>query len=318
RRFILLYENCNTESGGFRCTQSSSPSIPFPRETSDYCETQCLLFSSDGLKINKCDMPIEFGGSSTAPEMMREMFRLIRIEAVQIGAFVNEVTMEDDTTIDLIGTGNTPLHMLPAVKMHNVVIKLVPKTVVMGSVRETGHLDVRGSCSGNVVEDESAFASVDNQLPCSIVGIVNEGQTVASNSRDVSLVDRQTGFVDSRDLPFTADVVCDAHVGGGPVRIVSHRQIGSVDSRDLSLIADVVRDVDVGSHSYGSSQNCCTDESVTPRFLGIWIGSWVGIWIGSRVSIWIGSRVGVSRHFTRIKVLSYTTQLHLEKIGVKL
>nr|GEV59304.1 hypothetical protein [Tanacetum cinerariifolium] len=39
-------------------------------------------------------------------------------------------------------------------------------------------------------------------------------------------------------------------------------------------------------------------DDVTPRFLDIWIGSWVGIWIGSRVSIWIGSRVGVSRHFT--------------------
>nr|GEW83401.1 hypothetical protein [Tanacetum cinerariifolium] len=32
-------------------------------------------------QINKCDVPIEFGGSSTAPERMREMFRLIRIEA---------------------------------------------------------------------------------------------------------------------------------------------------------------------------------------------------------------------------------------------
>nr|GFB44784.1 putative reverse transcriptase domain-containing protein [Tanacetum cinerariifolium] len=27
--------------------------------------------------------------------------------------------------------------------------------------------------------------------------------------------------------------------------------------------------------------------AVTPRFLGIWIGSWVSIWIGSQVDIWI-------------------------------
>nr|GEX69253.1 DNA helicase [Tanacetum cinerariifolium] len=32
-------------------------------------------------------------------------------------------------------------------------------------------------------------------------------------------------------------------------------------NRDLSLIAGVVRDVDVGSHSYGSSKNCRTDQS---------------------------------------------------------
>nr|GEW95048.1 hypothetical protein [Tanacetum cinerariifolium] len=30
-----------------------------------------------------------------------------------------------------------------------------------------------------------------------------------------------------------------------------------------------------------------TFPDVTPRFLDIWIGSWVGIWIGSRVDIWI-------------------------------
>nr|GEV42001.1 DNA helicase [Tanacetum cinerariifolium] len=88
----------------------------------------------------------------------------------------------------------------------------------MGSVREMGYLDVKGSCSGNVVECESAIASVDNLFPCSVVGIVNEGQRVSNSSRDVSLVDRQTGYVDSRNLPLTIDVVCDVHVGGGPVR----------------------------------------------------------------------------------------------------
>nr|GEZ36785.1 hypothetical protein [Tanacetum cinerariifolium] len=115
--------------------------------------------------------------------------------------------------------------------------KLVPKTVVMGSVRETGYADVKGFCSGNVVECESAFVSVDNQLHCSIVG-----------------------SVDSMDLPFTADVVCDVNVGCRPISIVKHRQTGSVDGRDLCLIADLVRDVDVGSHSYGSTQNCRTDQ----------------------------------------------------------
>nr|GEV62224.1 DNA helicase [Tanacetum cinerariifolium] len=131
--------------------------------------------------------------------------------------------------------------------------KLVPKTIVIGSVRETGYLDVRGSCSGNVVERESAIALVDNSLTCSIVGIVNKGQKVSNSSRNVSLVDRQTGFIDSRNLPLT-DVVCDVHVGGRHVHIINDRQTGSVDSRNLSLIADVVRDVDVGSHSYGSSR----------------------------------------------------------------
>nr|GEX82323.1 E3 ubiquitin-protein ligase XBAT32 [Tanacetum cinerariifolium] len=37
-------------------------------------------------------------------------------------AFVNEVTMEDGTTIDWIGAGRTPLYMLHAVELHNVVI----------------------------------------------------------------------------------------------------------------------------------------------------------------------------------------------------
>nr|GEV70754.1 DNA helicase [Tanacetum cinerariifolium] len=111
----------------------------------------------------------------------------------------------------------------------------------MGSVRETGYLDVKGSCSGNVVERESAIASVDNSLPCSVVAIVNEGHRVSNNSRNVSLVDRQTGSVDSRNSPLTTDVVCDVHVGDGPVRIVNDRQTGSVDSRNLSLIADVER-----------------------------------------------------------------------------
>ncbi|GJW79426.1 hypothetical protein Tco_0143401, partial [Tanacetum coccineum] len=137
--------------------------------------------------------------------------------------------------------------------------KLVPKTVVMGGGRETGYLDVRGSCSGNIVEGDSPFASLDNQLASSAVGIVNDGQSVGNGSRDVFLVandrgvgivdDRQTGFVNSKDLSLTADVVRN------------NTQTGSVDSRDLSLIADVVRDVDVGSDSYRSSQNCRTDES---------------------------------------------------------
>nr|GEU54575.1 DNA helicase [Tanacetum cinerariifolium] len=92
--------------------------------------------------------------------------------------------------------------------------KLVPKSVVMGSVRETGYLDVRGSCSGNVVERESAVASVDNP-----------------------------------NFPLTTDVVCDVHVGGGLVRIVNDRQTGSVDveiaaqmSQLLKLNNDTVAD----------------------------------------------------------------------------
>ncbi|GJZ99020.1 probable E3 ubiquitin-protein ligase XBOS32 [Tanacetum coccineum] len=41
---------------------------------------------------------------------------------IDLRASVNEVTMEDGTTIDLIGAGRTPLHMLHAVEMHNVVM----------------------------------------------------------------------------------------------------------------------------------------------------------------------------------------------------
>nr|GFA74748.1 DNA helicase [Tanacetum cinerariifolium] len=123
----------------------------------------------------------------------------------------------------------------------------------MGSVRETGYADVKGFCSGNVVE--GSVDSRDLPFTADVVCDVHVG------GRPVSIVNhRQTGSVDSRDLPFTADVVCDVHVGGRPVSIVNHRQTGSVDSRDLCLIDDLVRDVDVGSHSYGSTQNCRTDQ----------------------------------------------------------
>nr|GFA31642.1 hypothetical protein [Tanacetum cinerariifolium] len=112
--------------------------------------------------------------------------------------------------------------------------KLVPKTVVMGGDKETGYLDVRGSCSGNVVEGDLPFASLDNQLACSVVGIVNDRQTVANGSKDVFLVandrgvgivsDRQTVSVDSRDLSVTADVLHDVYAGDGGIRIVNGRQ----------------------------------------------------------------------------------------------
>nr|GEV75488.1 hypothetical protein [Tanacetum cinerariifolium] len=94
--------------------------------------------------------------------------------------------------------------------------------------------------------------------------------------------------------PYQLKIKPNIRLPNGDNSVISH--VGKVKLNNGTLLKDVLV---VPSFKFSLL------SVVTPRFLGIWIGSWVGIWIGSRVDIWIGSRVDIWIRVTGRGVTSF-------------